>query len=113
MKRKKWLSAFLALCITFGVVFIFPFWNSSTADSKNFSAYPPPGTPYKIQNYSLPYSLSLPIIDQAPSPPPSPPPYSISRYMGTVDWSTLWDMGCYQGNAGLPDIVVVLLFGAP
>lgn len=37
------------------------------------------------------YKVYLPLILKSP---PSPPPWTTSRYVVTTDWNTLWNEGC-------------------
>ncbi len=52
------------------------------------------------------------------SPTNGAPPWTISRYMSTVNTTTLYDLGCKlgthdNGTAGTQDNVVILMFGRP
>lgn len=95
----------IALCILF-----FPTGNEKLVNGSNMNSYPGPGQGQNTNIANLIYSLRLPIIMNSPTPPK----YSVSRYIYSNGYSYMHDTaGCAEGTSANPNAFVFLDFGNP
>jgi hypothetical protein len=106
---QKTVLHFSSMLIIAIVILIFPAGNEKPVNGYNLNSYPGPGQG-QGDTENLNYRIHLPIITTSPTPPQ----YSVSRYIYSSSSTYLHDTaGCAEGRSNNPYAFVFLDFGDP
>lgn len=108
--KQKTLLQFSTILVIAISILLFPKGNNKSVIGSNWNSYPSLGQGQIINNTNLIYNLRLPIIMSFPTPPE----YSVSRYIFSNGITYLHDTaGCSEGTSANPNAFVFLDFGDP